>query len=95
MGIEPTIFALATRCSTTELHPHFFVSLERVTGFEPMLYGLEGRPTTTVFYPQITSSWRRESNASRSRTEGLLRLGATPANSMTAECAMHCLLTVS
>lgn len=22
MGIEPTIFALGTRCSTTELHPH-------------------------------------------------------------------------
>lgn len=21
MGVEPTIFALATRCSTTELHP--------------------------------------------------------------------------
>ena len=29
MGLEPTTFSLATRRSTTELHPHYYIKLNK------------------------------------------------------------------
>ncbi len=42
MGLEPTTYGMATRCSTTELHPR----MERKTGLEPVTYCLEGSRST-------------------------------------------------
>lgn len=59
MGIEPTIFALGTHCSTSELHPLTRNRKpERVTGLEPATKRLETSDSTTELRPRNSNRVR-------------------------------------